>query len=129
MSFRTIAHVNAATSLAFGLVALIVPAALASAMGLQLGGIAEWLTRLASTAYLGYAVLAWLSRDVTDPLATRAIAAAFAASWTLGAVIAAAAVGSGLGDPRAWAFVVMQVAFAIAWSLVLVRAPLPARTA
>ena len=129
MSFRTLARANAVTSLGFGLVGLIVPSVIASAMGLELDGIAVWLARLASTAYLGYAVLAWLSRDVADPVATRAIVAGNAVAWTLGAVVVAGALVAGFGEPRAWAFVVIQVAFATAWSLMLARAPLAVRTA
>ena len=129
MSFRTLARVNAATSLGFGLVGLILPSALASALGLEFDGVAVWVARLASTAYLGFAVLAWLSRDVADPVATRAIAAGNAVAWTLGAVVVAAGLVAGFGEPRAWAFVVMQVAFATAWSLTLARAPLAVRTA
>ncbi len=129
MSFRTLSGANAATSLGFGLVGLLVPSVLATALGIELNGVAVWIARLAATAYLGYAVLAWFSRDVADPVATRAIAAGNAVAWTLGAVVVAAALVAGFGEPRAWAFVVLQVAFATAWSLTLARAPLAVRTA
>jgi hypothetical protein len=131
MSFRTLARLNAVTSLAFGLIGLVLPSALASALGLDLGGLAVpvALGRLAATAYLGYAVLAWMSRDVIDPLATRAIAAGNAVAWGLGAAVAGAGLITGLGEPRAWAVVVMQVAFATAWSLTLARTPIAVRTA
>ena len=105
------------------------PSVLATALGIDLDAIGVWVARLASTAYLGFAVLAWLSRDVADPVSTRAIAAGNAVAWGLGAAIVAAALVLGYGEPRAWAFVVMQVAFATAWSLTLARAPLAVRTA
>ncbi len=129
MSFRTLSGANAATSLGFGLVGLLVPSVLATALGIDLDAIGVWVARLASTAYLGFAVLAWLSRDVADPVSTRAIAAGNAVAWGLGAAIVAAALVAGFGEPRAWAFVVLQVAFATAWSLTLARAPLAVRTA
>ncbi len=129
MSFRTLSGANAATSLGFGLVGLLVPSVLATALGIDLDAIGVWVARLASTAYIGFAVLAWLSRDVADPVSTRAIAAGNAVAWGLGAAIVAAALVLGYGEPRAWAFVVMQVAFATAWSLTLARAPLAVRTA
>jgi len=129
MSFRTLSGANAATSLGFGLVGLLVPSVLATALGIDLDAIGVWVARLASTAYLGFAVLAWLSRDVADPVSTRAIAAGNAVAWGLGAAIVAVALVLGYGEPRAWAFVVMQVAFATAWSLTLARAPLAVRTA
>ncbi len=129
MSFRTLSVANAATSLGFGLVGLLVPSVLATALGIELNGVAAWVARLASTAYLGFAVLAWFSRDVDEPVATRAIAAGNAVAWGLGAAVVAAALVAGYGEPRAWAFVVLQVAFASAWSLTLARAPLAVRTA
>ena len=129
MSFRSLSLANAATSLGFGLVGLLVPSILATALGIELIGVAAWVARLAATAYLGYAALAWFSRDVDEPVATRAIAAGNAVAWGLGAAVVAAALVAGYGEPRAWAFVVLQVAFASAWSLTLARAPLAVRTA
>ena len=129
MSFRTLSVANAATSLGFGLVGLLVPSVLATVLGIELNGITVWVARRAATPNHGFAVLAGFSRDVAEAVATRAIAAANAVAWGLGAAVVAAALVAGFGEPRAWAFVVMQVAFAAAWSWTLARAPLAVRTA
>jgi hypothetical protein len=129
MSFGALTRINAVTSLAFGAAGLLLPAALASALGLNLDGIAVVLVRLASTAYLGFAVIAWLSRDVSDPVARRAISAGNAVAWGLGAAVVTGALVAGFGETRTWAMVVLQVSFATAWSLTLARAPLAVRTA
>lgn len=123
MTPRTVATVAAITSLIFGAVGLVLPQVIGTAFGMTFDPTATALVRLASSSYLGYAVLAWLARELSDPAAWRAVAGANAVSWALGAVVLAGAITSGLGDARAWALVAMQVVFTIAWALTYVRAP------
>ena len=85
---------------------------------------AATLARLASAAYIGCARPGRLSRDVSDPVAWRAVAAANTVSWTLKAVVARLAIGSGVGSVPAWAVVALQVAFAGGWSLSFPRRPI-----
>jgi hypothetical protein len=129
MSSRMLATLNAITSLVFGVTGLLLPAVIPAAIGIEVNGPGVVLVRLAATAYLGYAVLSWLARDLVDPAAWRAIATANTVAWALGAVVCGTAVVSGTGDARAWAVVVMQLAFAIAWVTTILRAPLTARAA
>jgi hypothetical protein len=124
MTPRTIATVAAVTSLLAGAIGLVAPQALGSAFGLQVDETAAALIRLACAAYIGFAALAWLARDLTDPAAWRAVAGANAVSWALSSVVVATALVSGVGDARVWVMVAMQVAFALAWATVLLRAPL-----
>ena len=121
MTPRLVARVAALTSLVFGAGGLVVPQMMATAFGAGLDPMGMALARLASASYIGFAVLAWLARDLTDPSAWRAVAGADAIAWALGALVLMVAILSGLGDARAWALVALQVLFALAWSLVLVR--------
>jgi hypothetical protein len=126
MTPRTLATIAAITSFVFGAVGLVLPQAFATAFGEQLDPLATTLARLACACYIGFALLAWLARDLTDPVAWRAVAGASALSWGLSAVVLAGASLSGIGDARIWAMVTMQVVFAVAWSVAYVRV---ARTA
>ena len=126
MTLRTLPTIAAITSLFFGGVGLLAPQMLARTFGVEsdMTATATTLARLASAAYIGYAVLAWLARDVSDPAAWRAVAAANTVSWTLSAVVAVFALSSGVGSAAAWAVIALQVAFAVAWSLSFMRRPI-----
>lgn len=121
MSSRNLATIAAITSLVFGGVGLALPVAFGRVFGIELDGTATALVRLACASYVGFAVLAWLARDLTDPRAWRAVAGANAVSWAVSAVVTALALVSGLGNVGAWALVAMQVVFGAAWSVAYIR--------
>ena len=124
MTPRMVATAAAITSFIFGIGGLAVPTALASAFGVTLDPTGIVLARMACASYLGFGVLAWLARDLTDPAAWRAIAAAQAVAWGVGTVVDIAAIASGLGEARGWAVIALQVAFTVAWSMGFLRASL-----
>ena len=129
MTSRTFLTVAALTSLAFGMVGLVLPAQLAGSLGVTTADpLLIAVIRLLSAAYLGYGILAWMMRPVSDVAALRAMAAANAASWGLSGIVLAAAVLGGLGDARAWMPVAMQAAFAVAWGIWFVRVPFGGRS-
>ena len=121
MSSRNLATIAAITSLFFGGVGLALPEVFGKAFGNEFDATATALVRLACASYVGFAVLAWLARDLTDPTAWRAVAGANAVSWAVSAVVMALAVMSGLGNTGVWALVAMQVAFGVVWSVAYVQ--------
>jgi hypothetical protein len=129
MTRRIVATVTALTSLVFGAGGLVAPQTMAIGFGARLDPMGMALVRLACASYVGYGVLAWLARDLTDPGAWRAVAVANIVSWALSAAVLGVAILSGLGDARAWALVALQVAFTVAWSLAYLRAPSAAERA
>ncbi len=76
MTPRMVATAAAVTSFIFGAAGLAVPTALASGFGIGLDPTGVVLARLACASYVGFRVHAWLARDLTDPDAWRAVAAA-----------------------------------------------------
>ncbi len=122
MTPRMVATAGALTSLLFGAAGLAVPTAMASGFGISLDATGVGLARLACASYVGFGVLAWLARDLTDPDAWRAVAAAQAVAWGVAAVVVVVAVASGLGEARGWAIIALQVAFTVAWSMSFLRA-------
>jgi hypothetical protein len=122
VSFRIIAIIAAIDSLVFGAIGLAVPGQISVVfMDMQLDPTAEALVRLACSAYIGYAIIAWLLRDVGDPGIQRAVALANTVAWGLSAGVVAVAVASGIGTSRVWILAGMQVVFAIAWAATLLR--------
>lgn len=122
MSYRIVATTAAIDSLIFGAMGLAIPGQLAQVlMDMELDPVAETLVRLVCAAYIGYALIAWLLRDAADPAVRRAVALSNAAAWGLSAGVVAAALVSGIGTSRVWILVAMQVVFAIAWAVTLLR--------
>jgi hypothetical protein len=122
MSPRIVATVSVFASLVLGGVGLVLPVALATAFGVNLDKTGEALARLACASYVGFGVLAWLARGLTDASAWRAVAGASALAWALGAGVTAIALQSGLGGVQGWLIVAIQVVFTLLWSWVFARA-------
>jgi hypothetical protein len=126
MSPRTLSPISAVASLTLGGLGLMIPGTLAAALGMALDPASIAVARLACAAYLGYAVLDWMARDVTDAPAWRAIAGANAAGWGISAAALALSVWASGLDGRVWLMCAVQAVFAIAWASAYVRADDPA---
>jgi len=122
MSPRMVATVAAVASLVFGMLGLILPTAIAAALGGSVDATGGALLRLACSSYVAFGVLTFLARDLTDAGAWRAVSAASAVSWGLGAVVVAIGTLSALVGVQAWFVVAMQILFTLAWSRVYARA-------
>ncbi len=121
VAIRTVALAAATASTSAGILGLLIPDLLASAAGIDPDAVVTTVIRLACAAYLGYGLLAWLARNVTDVLAWRAIAIANVVSWGLSACALAIGLSSGVGAAWTWFLVAIQVVFAVAWASALVR--------
>lgn len=121
MQPRNLALVGAALGAGFGAVGLIVPEPLASLLGIPLDVNTTVLVRLVCASYVGFGVLNWAARDLTDGEAWRVVAVGNATSWAISGVVAAIAMTSGLGNSVAWVVVALQFVMTIAWLGVFAR--------
>jgi hypothetical protein len=115
MNRQVFMGIAATVSVGSGLAALIAPAQLAAIFGVTLDDVGMSQTRLLGTAYLGYAATNWYGREVRDVTAQRAIALGNFVSWTLGLIVTAVGIVTGLAGAQGWVLVAMEVAFAAAW--------------
>lgn len=122
MNFRTVASANGVWSIGFGAAALAVPAALTSLYGVDLTDREALLTRLLGASYLGFGIIVWAARGVTDAVARTAIAAGAVASWGLSIPVTVAAQLAGHANALGWTTPALQVAFTLAWAFVLLEA-------
>ena len=116
MNRQSLMTIAAGVSIISGLAGLFAPAQLAALFGVTLDDVAMSQARLLGAAYLGYAAIAWLARDVTDRAAVRAIALGSALSWAISAIVTAMIVITGLAGAQTWVLVAVQAAFATAWA-------------
>ena len=115
MNRQTFMRIAAGVGVVTGVAALLAPAELATVFGVMLDDVGRSQTRLLGAAYIGYAVIVWISRDIRDPGAQRAIAVGNVVSWALSLIVAVAGLVAGLAGPQSWALVVLEVAFTAAW--------------
>jgi hypothetical protein len=73
-------------------------------------------TRLLGGAYLGYAAILWLGRDIRDAVALRAIAVGNLTSWVLALIVTGYAFATGLAGTQSWALVVLEILFSAGWA-------------
>jgi hypothetical protein len=115
MNRQIFTRIAAAMGAVTGVAALLAPAELAQVFGVVLDDVGRSQTRLLGAAYIGYAAIVWLSRDIRDLTAQRAIALGNFVSWALSLIVAIAGLVAGLAGPQSWALVALEVAFAAAW--------------
>ena len=108
--------IAAAVGAITGVAALLAPAEFASTFGVVLDELGRSQTRLLGAAYIGYAVIVWLCRDIRDVAAQRAIAVGNVVSWALSLIVGVAGVVAGLAGTQAWALLVLELAFTAGWA-------------
>ena len=128
--FRTVTSVTAPVSLGLGLAGMAFPESLTAIFGLTLDDpLSPSLARLACASFVGYGVLNWLARDLTDAPAQRAIAIGNATGWLGGLVVTLAAlITSSVGSATTWSVVALQAVVTCAWLAVLLQARRPMRS-
>ena len=125
--FRTVTSVTAPVSLGLGLAGMAYPDSLAAIFGLTLDDpVSLGLARLACASFVGYGVLNWLARDLTDARAQRAIAIGNGTGWLGGGAVTLAALITGsVGSAATWSVVALQAVVTCAWLAVLLQAREP----
>jgi uncharacterized membrane protein len=108
-------RIAAAAGAIAGVAGLLAPAEVASTFGVVLDEVGRSQTRLLGAGYIGYAVIVWLSRDIRDVAAQRAIAVGNVVSWALSLIVGVAGVVAGLAGTQFWALLVLELAFTAAW--------------
>jgi hypothetical protein len=115
VSRPTFMRIAAAVGAIAGVAGILAPAEVASTFGVVLDAVGRSQTRLLGAAYIGYAVIVWLSRDIRDVAAQRAIAVGNVVSWALSLIVGVAGVVAGLAGTQFWALLVLELAFTAAW--------------
>ena len=122
--------VAAVIGLVFGLGLLVAPAPLLRLYGLTTDTTGLLLARLFGVEFIGYNIVAWLTR-AADPFPTdsapRALVRAHLVSETLGALVSVAAAVRGLGNPLLWTVTALygMLAAAFLWVTLALRRERP----
>ena len=87
MKLKTLLVINAIILGFFGLTQTLIPTAIAAPYGATLDPVAKHQLQTLGAYYLGLAVLSWMTRNVTDSNALRAILLAFFISYIIAMII------------------------------------------
>ena len=115
MNRRTFLTIAAGISLVTGLAALLIPAQMATVFGVTIDDVGRSQTRLLGAAYLGYAAIVWLVREVRDQAVQRALAVGNLVSWGLSLAVIVIGIATGLAGAQAWLLVAVAVGFTGVW--------------
>ena len=120
VSRSTFASIAALISLVNAVPALIAPAAIASLYGVSVDAQTLLIAQLLAAAYLGYAVIAWTTRDTTETAVRRGIDAGNALPWGVSAVIWIYVASTGMTNAVGWFAAGLTVVFALGWAYFLI---------
>ena len=109
MKLKTILVINAILLGLFGLTSLLAPEASATPYGLTLDPLSKHLNQVLGAFFLGFAVLSWMSRKVTDSNALRAILLAFFISYSIAMIIGIIDILSAVGNAVGWSSVALYL--------------------
>ena len=121
MKLKTILVINAILLGLFGLGSVLAPEASATPYGLTLDPLSKHLNQTLGAFFLGLAVLSWMSRNLTDSNALRAILLAFVISYSIAMIIGIIDILSGLGNALGWSSVVLYVLLLIGFGYYLMK--------
>ena len=119
MTFRTLLIAKAAVCLGFGLLLLLVPVALLSLLGAELGAAGTFTAREYGAALIGALFLLWFAKDVQASDARRAILLYLLVYDAIGVGITVPAVLSGVLNWLGWGIVLVYLFFALGAGYVL----------
>ena len=109
MKLKTILVINAILLVLFAFPSIFAAEALAKPYGVTLDPVAKHNVQTLGAFYLGLAVLSWMSRNVTDSNAIRAILLAFFITYSVSMIIGIIDMLSGLGNAAGWSSVVIYL--------------------
>jgi hypothetical protein len=123
MKLNTLLLVVALIGAVFGIAFVLVPGPLLSVYGVTTDKAGLLLAQLFGAALLGFAVLDWLARDVSDPDAQRAVVFANLTADGIGFVVALIGQLAGIANAVGWSTVAIYLAFALAFAYVGIIRP------
>jgi hypothetical protein len=121
MKFKTIFIIHAIVPLAYGICFELVPAIVLSIYGVTQGPDEILMGRYFGVALIAIGLVCWLSRDITDAKARRAIILALLVSNIIGAIVSVQGTLSGVMSAVGWSAVGIYVLLTLGVAYLLMR--------
>lgn len=116
MRLNMLLVVSAAIAAVFGAVFVVVPGPVAAIYGITLDKAGMLAAQLFGGALIGFAVLNWFARDVTDPTGRQAVVLSNLVGDTVGFVVILLGQLSGIVNTLGWATVALNLLLALGFA-------------
>ncbi len=113
MKLSTLFIITAVVALIYGVAFIVVPNSAMGLYGITLDLGAQFLGRYLGAAFLGFAALAWLTRNAETSQARRAVVVSFFVATVLGLLVAIYDKFAGAGNALVWLNVVIYLLLAV----------------
>ena len=116
MRLNMLLVVSAAIAAVFGAVFVVVPGPVAAIYGITLDQAGMLAAQLFGGALIGFAVLNWFARDITDPTGRQAVVLSNLVGDTIGFVVILLGQLSGIVNALGWATVALNLLLALGFA-------------
>lgn len=123
MKLNNLLVVSAVIGAVFGVAFLVASGPFAAIYGITLDRAGMLLAQLFGAALVGFAVLDWFARNVTDPEARRAVVLANLTGDAIGFVVILIGQLGGIANALGWSSVVIYLLLALAFAYVQFMQP------
>lgn len=123
MRLNTLLVVAAVIAAVYGLAFVVASGPLLAIYGVTLDKAGTLVAQLFGTALIGYAILNWLARNVTDPEARRAVVWTNLATDAIGFVVILLGQLAGIANALGWSSVAIYLLLALAFAYIQFMQP------
>ena len=116
MRLNALLMISAVLGAIFGVLFVVVPGPLATIYGITLDKAGLLVAQLFGAALVGFAVLDWLARNVTDPEARQAVMLANLVADVIGFVVILLGQLAGIANALGWTTVAIYLLLALGWA-------------
>jgi hypothetical protein len=118
MRLSNLLVVAAAIAAIFGVALVVVPGPLLAIYAMTVDKTGTVVAQLFGSVLIGFAVLNWFARNVTDPVARRAVVLGNLAGNVVGFVVILLGQLAGVANALGWSNVAIYLLLALAWAYV-----------
>ena len=123
MRLNMLLVVSAAIAAVFGAVFVVVPGPVAAIYGITLDKAGMLVAQLFGAALIGFAVLNWFARDVTDPTGRQAVVMSNLVGDAVGFVVILLGQLSGIANALGWTSVALYLLLVLGFAYVQFMGP------
>jgi uncharacterized membrane protein len=123
MMLNTLLVVSAAIAAVYGVTFVVASGPLLAIYGITLDKAGTLVAQLFGTALIGYAILNWLARNVTDAEARRAVVWTNLATDAIGFVVILLGQLAGIANALGWSSVAIYLLLALAFAYIQFMQP------
>jgi uncharacterized membrane protein len=116
MGLKILLVITAIVAFVFGIAFIFVPSQVYSQYGIESNLNLNYMGQIFGAALVGLAIIAWLVRNTTDPVARRAVVVAFFLSEAVGFIVSLIAQIRGAMNALGWSVVAIYLLLALGFA-------------